>query len=96
MKSFLLDRLDERSTWRAIIALLTVLGVGLSHEQTEAIIAAGVAIGALVEALLPEPAGRIGVRKSTVSDKAKDQPGTRAVSSDQTRDDPRGIWGQDH
>jgi len=56
---FLRDRLDERSTWRAIVALLTVAGISLDPEQTQAIIAAGVAVGALLEAFLPEPAGRM-------------------------------------
>jgi hypothetical protein len=59
IKRFLLNRLDERSTWRAIVALLTLAGIGLDPEQSEAIIAAGIAIGAALEALLPEPAGKI-------------------------------------
>ena len=58
---FLRDRLDERSTWRAIVALLTVGGISLDPDQTQAIIAAGVAIGALIEALLPDPAGKVGI-----------------------------------
>ena len=58
---FLRDRLDERSTWRAIVALLTVGGVSLHPDKTQAIIAAGVAIGALIEALLPDPAGKVGI-----------------------------------
>jgi hypothetical protein len=59
IKRFLLDRLDERSTWRAFVAFLTLLGIGLSPEQSDAIIAAGIAIGATLEAFLPDPGGRI-------------------------------------
>ena len=59
IKAFILDRLDERSTWRAIVALLTLAGLGLEPSQSEAIITAGIAIGAALEALLPDPSGRI-------------------------------------
>ena len=59
IKAFLINRLDERSTWRAIVALLTLAGLGLGPSQSEAIITAGIAIGAALEALLPDPAGRI-------------------------------------
>jgi hypothetical protein len=60
---FLRDRLDERSTWRALVALLTIAGISFDPEQTQAIIAAGVAIGALLEALLPDPAGNVRVKR---------------------------------
>jgi hypothetical protein len=56
---FVRRRLDERSTWRAIVAFLTLLGIGLNTEQTEAVIMAGVAVGAALEALLPDPGGNI-------------------------------------
>jgi hypothetical protein len=59
VKRFLINRLDERSTWRAIVALITVAGITLTDVQMEAIVVAGVAIGALLEAFLPDPAGRI-------------------------------------
>lgn len=64
--SFLINRLDEKSTWRAIIAILTVAGVSLSPEQTETIVAAGVALGALFEAFTPDPNGKL------VNSKSKD------------------------
>jgi len=48
MKTYLLERGKEASTWRGIVALLTALGVGISPEQGEAIIALGLAaIGAI-------------------------------------------------
>jgi hypothetical protein len=59
VKRFLVNRLDERSTWRAIVALITVAGVTLTDVQMEAIVVAGVAIGALLEAFLPDPSNRI-------------------------------------
>ena len=58
-KRFLVNRLDERSTWRAIVALITLFGLSLEPSQSEAIITAGIAIGAALEALLPDPAGRM-------------------------------------
>jgi hypothetical protein len=48
MKKYLLERGKEASTWRGVIALLTAVGVSLSPEQGEAIIALGLAaIGAI-------------------------------------------------
>lgn len=53
MKSYLLDRAREASTWRGVVLLLTSFGVALSPEQGEAIIAAGIAIAGAIGALLP-------------------------------------------
>ena len=40
--------LNEPSTWRGLIMILTALGLGLTHEQQEAIVIAGLAVsGAL-------------------------------------------------
>ena len=39
-----LERLSENSTWRGIAALATAIGVTLSPEQANAIIAAGMAV----------------------------------------------------
>jgi hypothetical protein len=44
MKDFILARGKESSTWRGAVALLTALGVTLSPEQAEAIIALGLAV----------------------------------------------------
>lgn len=68
MIEFLIDRLDERSTWRALVALMTLLGISISPEQSNAIIGSGVAIGAMLEALLPDPAGRIHPERGRKSD----------------------------
>jgi hypothetical protein len=56
---FLRDRIDERSTWRGIILILTILGVSFSPEQTEAILWAGALLGGAIEAALPDPGGKI-------------------------------------
>lgn len=45
----LLDWLDQPSTWRGIVAVVTALGVTLSPEQSAAIITAGVSIVGLIE-----------------------------------------------
>lgn len=44
MKDFILQRGKEASTWRGIVALLTAAGVALSPEQTDAIVALGLAV----------------------------------------------------
>lgn len=54
MKYFI-ERLHEASTWRGIVALITATGVAISPEQTEAIVAAGLAVMGLLGAFLPDP-----------------------------------------
>lgn len=44
MKTYLLERLKEPSTWRGLTALLTAVGVALSPEQVNAIVSAGLAL----------------------------------------------------
>lgn len=41
---FILDRLRENSTWRGLVLLATSLGVTISPEAGEAIVALGLAI----------------------------------------------------
>ena len=44
MKEYLISRGKEASTWRGLVALLTAVGVSVSPEQGEAIIALGLAV----------------------------------------------------
>jgi hypothetical protein len=41
---FILDRLNENSTWRGILLVATALGVSLSPSHQEAIVAAGLGL----------------------------------------------------
>jgi hypothetical protein len=45
---FILDRGRERSTWLGIVSLATALGVVVTPAQSDAIIAAGIAIAGLL------------------------------------------------
>lgn len=54
MKAFLLARGNEASTWRGITACLTAVGIALSPEQKDAIIAAGLAIMGLIGVFTPD------------------------------------------
>lgn len=54
MKDFLLTRLHEASTWRGLVALLTAVGVVLTPEQTEAVVAAGLAVIGALGVFLPD------------------------------------------
>jgi hypothetical protein len=47
-------RLNEASTWRGIIALITACGVGISPDRGEAIIACGLAVMGLLGAFIPD------------------------------------------
>ncbi|MEA3641297.1 MAG: hypothetical protein VBE63_15335 [Lamprobacter sp.] len=103
IKRFLIDRLDERSTWRALVALLTLLGIGLSPEQSDAIIAAGIAIGAALEALLPDPAGRMRPQRlpehadaAELPHATSDQPARKPADPARSDlDNAFGPWGDD-
>ena len=44
MKDFILSRGKEASTWRGLVALLTAVGVSISPDQGEAIVALGLAV----------------------------------------------------
>lgn len=44
MKNFILERGKEASTWRGLVALLTALGVVLSPEQIDSVVALGLAV----------------------------------------------------
>jgi hypothetical protein len=54
MIRYILDRLAEASTWRGVVLILTAVGVSLTTEQTEAIVAAGLAIAGSIGAFLPD------------------------------------------
>lgn len=54
MKEFILNRFSEASTWRGIVALLTAAGITLNPAQTEAIIAAGLALIGVIGAFFPD------------------------------------------
>ena len=48
MKTYLIDRLREPTTWRGFVFILTALGVSISPELTNQIIAAGTAIAGVI------------------------------------------------
>ena len=46
--TFILDRAKERSTWLGMISVATAVGLSLSADQQEAIIALGMALAGSV------------------------------------------------
>ena len=54
MKAWLKKQGLQASTWRGLVLLLTALGVALSSEQSEAIIAGGLAVTGLVGAVVSD------------------------------------------
>lgn len=44
MLAFILERGKEASTWRGLVALATAVGIGISPELSEAIVAFGLAV----------------------------------------------------
>lgn len=57
-KEFILARLKEASTWRAIILLLTALGVPIAPLLADRIIAIGLAAAGLVGVFMPDQLGK--------------------------------------
>lgn len=54
MKTYVLERLKEASTWRGIVLLLTAAGVPLAPGVADLIISAGLALTGLIGALTPD------------------------------------------
>lgn len=56
MLDYLKTRFSEASTWRGIVAIITAAGVKLNPGQTEAIVAAGLALIGILGAFFPDKA----------------------------------------
>lgn len=54
MTDYVLARLKEPSTWRGLVLVLTSIGLGISPQQAEAIVAAGLAIAGLIGVFAPD------------------------------------------
>lgn len=54
IKNYIKDRLQEPSTWRGIILLLTALGVPIAPAMSEAIMCLGLALAGGLGILLPD------------------------------------------
>lgn len=54
---WVIDRIKERSTWLGLVSIATAVGVSLSPDQGEAIVAAGLAAGGLVAAFTGDKTG---------------------------------------
>lgn len=53
MKSYVLARMKEPSTWRGVIYMLTAIGVPIAPAMADAIIAVGLALAGLVGVVTP-------------------------------------------
>lgn len=54
MKTYMLERMREPSTWRGLTLLLTALGVPLAPGVADAIIAVGLGVAGLIGAVVPD------------------------------------------
>lgn len=54
-KNYAFARLKEPSTWRGIICMLTSLGITLSPDQINALVAVGLCATGAVGAFFPDP-----------------------------------------
>lgn len=54
MKTYLIDRMREPSTWRGLTLLLTAIGVPLAPGVADAVIALGLAVAGFIGAVTPD------------------------------------------
>ena len=54
MKSYLLERIKEPSTWRGLTLLLTAMGIPLAPGVADAVIAVGLAVAGLIGSVMPD------------------------------------------
>ena len=54
MKTYLLERMREPSTWRGLIMLLTAIGVPVAPAMADAIISVGLAVAGLIGVATPD------------------------------------------
>jgi hypothetical protein len=54
MKSYILNRLAEPSSWRGVFALLTAAGISIAPDQQAAIVALGLAAIGFVGTFFPD------------------------------------------
>jgi hypothetical protein len=54
MKSYIIERMKETSTWRGVILLLTAIGVPIAPAMADSIIAAGMAVAGLIGVSFPD------------------------------------------
>ncbi len=68
MKTYILARLGELSTWRALVAIATAFGVNLDPAQQEAIITIGLAVYGALGAFFPDKLGKVKTADGTPVD----------------------------
>ena len=54
MKTYILARAKEPSTWRGAILFLTAIGVPIAPAMSEAIVTAGLGIAGLIGVIAPD------------------------------------------
>lgn len=54
MKSYLIARLREASTWRGLVMLATAVGLKVEPQVADSIIAVGIAVAGAVGAVFPD------------------------------------------
>ena len=52
---WILDRLDEPSTWRGLVGMLTAAGVAISPHNAQIIVAAGLGIAGFIGVVTKDP-----------------------------------------
>ena len=56
MKTYVLERLKEPSTWRGIVLLLTAAGVPMAPGVADLVVAVGLAVAGMIGTVMPDKA----------------------------------------
>lgn len=54
IKTYILDRAQEPSTWRGITLMLTAMGASIDYDRAELIMFVGVFFAGMIGALFPD------------------------------------------
>jgi hypothetical protein len=58
MRDYILARLQEPSTWRGLVLIVSALGAALSPDQQEAIVTGGLLLAGIIGAAVPDKSSK--------------------------------------
>ena len=83
--NWFIARLKEPSTWRGIVWILTVLGLSLRPDQTEAIIAVGMALAGLLGVFLADEPKNVRIALPPIALQGRSEPSDAGAGVDAGR-----------
>jgi len=78
---WMLERLQEPSTWRGLVWLLTAAGVAVSPDLAEKIAVAGMAVAGLLGVVLKERGNKVEIVLPTIGRADRHEPAANATDA---------------